>query len=395
MAPDVDLLDPGVHATHDLTTAFAWLRSNDPVHRHDGSATIWSITRYADVLAVVRDEDRFTSLRGNMLATLLRGRDAGAGKMVVVSDGRYHKALRSLLLTGFGPRYLGPVTESIATATAELLDGLVARGGGDFVAEVAAQVPLRAICELLGVPPGDRERILELTNAAMLAAPAGATSLPARIAQSEIMAYYVALAAERRDAPGRDIISLLVTGDVDGRPLTEEEILLNCYNLIVGGDETARLAMAGGLLALAEHPDQWQRLRAEADLVDSAAEEILRWTSPARHVGRTVVTDTELAGRRLGAGDVVLLWNISANFDEAVFAGPARLDLGRTPNKHLTFGYGPHFCIGAQLARAEIRALLTRLRTTVATVEITGDVSRIPSTFITGVEHLPVRLTPA
>ncbi|MER7728152.1 cytochrome P450 [Streptomyces sp. NPDC096323] len=391
-----DLLDPQVHATRDLTEVFGWLREHDPVHWHDGAPGFWSVTRHADVMRVVRDEQRFTSLRGNMLATLLRGHDPGAGKMLVVSDGPYHKALRRLLMSGFGPRFLGPITESIARATRTQLRALVARGGGDFVSEVAAQVPLQAICELLGVPARDRGEILELTNSAMLAAPPGeAMSSQARIAQSELLLYYISLAAERRDAPGSDIVSLLVQGEVDGRRLTEEEVLLNCYNLIIGGDETARLAMAGGLLALVEHPAQWARLRSDPGLVDSAVEEVLRWTTPARHVGRTVLSDTGLGGRTLRAGDVVVLWNIAANRDPAVFSEPEVFDLARTPNRHLTFGYGPHFCIGAQLARAEIRTMLTELRTTVSAIGLTSEATRIPSTFITGLETLPVAFVPA
>ncbi|HEY3502274.1 MAG TPA: cytochrome P450 [Actinocatenispora sp.] len=391
-APDVDLLDPAVHATRDLTEVWRWLRDHDPVRRYAGC---WAVTRHADVLRVARDTTHFTSLRGNMLDTLLRGHDAGAGRMLVVTDGPFHTGLRRLLADGFGPRTLGAVTGSIARAATDLVAGIVARGGGDLVAEVAAQIPLRAICELLGVPEADQPRVLELTNAAMLAAADDGIDLAARIARSEILLYYTHLAAGRRDVPGADVVSRLVTGTVDGRPLTDEEVLLNCYNLIIGGDETARLALAGGVLALAERPDAWARLRADADVVEPATEEVLRWTSPAAHVGRTVTAATELAGRTLVPGDVVTLWLVSANRDERVFAAPDAFDPGRRPNRHLTFGYGAHFCLGAQLARAEIRAVLTALRRTVAAVEVAGPVTRIPSTFITGVETLPVRLTPA
>ncbi|MFC4008663.1 cytochrome P450 [Nonomuraea purpurea] len=380
---DLDLLDPHLHAGHDLTGVWRWLRANDPVRRHE---RFWSVTRHADVLRVVRDPAAFTSLKGNMLPTLLRGHDPGAGRMIVVTDGPRHTHLRRLLTPGFGPRALGPITASITAATRELLGGLVRRGGGDFVAEVAAQVPLRAICELLGVPERDRQRVLELTGAAMLGE-GDDGGLPARIAQSEILLYYTRLAAERRTAPGDDVISLLVGGD-----LTEEEVLLNCYNLIIGGDETARLALAGGVLALATHDEQWARLRADPALVGPAVEEILRWTTPAAHVGRVAVRDVELAGRRVPAGDVVALWTVSANRDEAVFDDPGRFDVGRTPNRHLTFGHGPHFCLGAQLARAEIAALLADLRVSVRAVEVSGPVTWLPSNFVSGVASLPVTL---
>ncbi|MEV0383886.1 cytochrome P450 [Nonomuraea sp. NPDC050643] len=380
---ELDLLDPRLHATHDLTPVWRRLRAHDPVRRHD---RFWSVTRHADVLRVVRDPGTYTSLQGNMLRTLLRGHDPGAGRMIVVTDGRKHADLRRLLTPGFGPRTLGPVTRSIAEATRDRLGSLVERGGGDFVAEVAAQVPLRAICELLGVPVRDRRRVLELTGEAMLGE-AAPTSTTARIAQSEILLYYTRLAAERRAAPGDDVISLLVSAG-----LTEEEVLLNCYNLIIGGDETARLAMAGGVLALATHEEQWARLRADPALVPAAAEEILRWTTPAAHVGRTATRDTELSGRRIAAGDVVALWTVSANRDESVFAEPDRFDVARTPNRHLTFGYGPHFCLGAQLARAELQALLAELRTTVSEIEVAGPVTWLPSNFVNGIAALPVRL---
>jgi cytochrome P450 len=235
--------------------------------------------------------------------------------------------------------------------------------------------------------------VLELTGAAMLGEHAEQPGIEARIAQSEILLYYTRVAAERRAAPGSDLISLLVSSTVDGRPLTDEEVLLNCYNLIIGGDETARLALAGGLLALATHDEQWARLRADPALVETGTEEILRWTTPAAHVGRTVAADTELHGRRLAAGDAVTLWNVSANRDEEVFTDPDIFDLARRPNRHLTFGYGQHFCLGAQLARAEIQALLAELRTTVASIEVTGPVARVPSNFISGVQTLPVTLT--
>lgn len=380
---DLDLLDPRLHAVHDLTPLWRRLRATDPVRRHD---RFWSVTRHADVLRVVRDPDTYTSLRGNMLRTLLRGHDPGAGRMIVVTDGPRHAVLRRLLTPGFGPCALGPVTRSITEATKDLLAAFVAGGGGDFVGQVAAQVPLRAICELLGVPERDRQRVLELTAQAMLGEEEA--DLSARIAQSEILLYYTRLAAERRTSPGDDVISLLVSAD-----LTEEEVLLNCYNLIIGGDETARLAMAGGLLALATHDAQWARLRGDPALVAPATEEILRWTTPAAHVGRVATRTAELGGRRIEAGDVLALWTASANRDETVFDDPDRFDVARQPNRHLTFGHGPHFCLGAQLARAEIQALLSELRATVSRIELTGPVTWLPSSFVNGVVTLPVALT--
>ncbi|MEU6575124.1 cytochrome P450 [Streptomyces sp. NPDC046805] len=400
-AVDVDLLDPGLHARGELDAYWRRMRRDDPVSRHPvggGARAFWAVARHADAQAVVRDTRRFTSAGGNMLGTLLGGGDPAAGRMVVVTDGPFHTALRRLLARGFGPRALGPVARTVERATRALLGAFVERGGGDFVAEVAARIPLRAICELLGVPTADQERVLRLTNAAMLTEQSSdAAAEPAieqRIARNEILLYYTRLAAERRQAPGSDIISLLVEPGPEGRSLTDEEVLLNCYNLIIGGDETARLAMAEGIRALTEHPDQWQRLRDEPELTVSGTEEILRWSTPVVHIGRRATHDTELAGRTIAAGDVVTVWNTSANRDEAAFADPGIFDLARQPNQHLTFGYGPHFCVGAELARIEIRALLTELRRTVSAVEVVGPVPALVSNFLRGPAALPVALTP-
>jgi cytochrome P450 len=180
---------------------------------------------------------------------------------------------------------------------------------------------------------------------------------------------------------------------VDGRPLTDEEVLLNCYNLVIGGDETARLAMSGGLLALIQNPAQLARLRAEPDLIEPAVEEILRWTTPASHIGRTVTADTEVAGVPMAAGDVVTLWLKSANRDETVFDRPEVFDIGRSPNKHATFGHGQHFCLGAHLSRVEIRALLRTLIDEVTDIRQTGEPAYQESNFLTGVNSLPVAFT--
>ncbi|WP_330343272.1 cytochrome P450 [Streptomyces sp. NBC_00557] len=395
---ELDLLDLKLHATADLGPLWKRLRREAPVwwHRPRGDVPgFWVVTRYADVLSVLKDHKSFTVARGNMLGTLLHGGDTAAGRMVAVSDGRWHAGLRRLMLSGIGPRVLDLVKDIIETTTRDLVGRALERGDCDFARDVAAQIPLTAICELLGVPPQDRSRVLELTNQAMLSGGAEEPGVEIRVARSRILQYYANLAAVRGDVPGSDMVSLLATSEVDGRRLTKEEVLLNCYNLIVGGDETARLAMSGGLLALMENPQQWRRLRADPRLVDPAVEEILRWTSPASHIGRTALSDVTLHGEAIRAGDVVTVWNVSANRDERAFPEPDHFDIGRSPNRHLTFGHGLHFCIGAVLARLELRTMLRVLREQVASVEIRGEVRRIESNFITGVSSLPVTLNKA
>ncbi|GAA2083649.1 cytochrome P450 [Streptomyces albiaxialis] len=393
---DLNLLDLRLHATSDLGPVWRRLRDEAPVWWHPsrgGLPGFWVVTRYEDVVAVSKDNRHYTVARGNMLGTLLRGGDTAGGKMIAVSDGPWHAALRRLLISGFGPRALGVVAQTIETATRRVVTAALERGTCDFAREVAAQIPLTAICELLGVPEEDRASVLELTNAAMLTGGEDEPDIETRVARSRILGYYSRLAAERRDAPGGDLVSLLATSEVDGRPLTKEETLLNCYNLIVGGDETARLAMSGGVLALIDHPEQWKRLLADPAAVDPAVEEILRWTSPASHVGRTATAATELRGTRIEEGDIVTLWTPAANRDERAFDEPDTFDLARSPNRHVTFGHGAHFCIGAHLARTELRTLLHTLRTHATSIALTGPPRRIESNFITGISSLPVALS--
>lgn len=393
----LDLLDPQLHALYDLGPVFRRMRREAPVWRQpavDGRPGFRVLSRHADVQRLLRDTVSLTSVHGNMLGTLLRGGDAASEQMLVVTDGTWHAALRRVLAGGFGPRTLDAIATAITAATRQGLLRALDRGVCDFVADVAATVPLTAICELLGVPAADRPRVLSLTSEAMQGDIAEKSGLEARIAQNEILLYYSQLAAERRDSPGDDVISLLTSCEVEGRPLTEQEVLLNCYNLVIGGDETSRLAMAGGLLALSERPDQWEMLQGNPSLVDSAVEEILRWTAPAIHVARTARKSFSLHGQTIEAGEIVTLWIASANRDETVFAEPELFDVTRTPNRHLTFGYGQHFCLGAHLARLELRSMLTEMLRHVAVVVPAGPVEWLPSGFLNGISRLPLSMSP-
>ncbi|MEV6632798.1 cytochrome P450 [Actinoplanes sp. NPDC051470] len=393
----VNLLDPAVHRDHDLSALWRRLRAGAPVWRHPpaGAAPgFWVLSKHGDVMAAYRDAERFRSMSGNMLGTLTRGGDSAGGRMLVVTDGRRHTSLRRLMQTGFGPRVLGVVGDYVERATAGVVAAAVERGECDFAEDVASVIPLAAICELLDVPVADRPRILGLTRSALETEHGEQQSLESRLAQSEILLYYTRLAAERRDSPGADAVSLLATGLVEDRPLTAEEVVLNCYNLIIGGDETARLSMTTGLLALIEHEGEWDRLVSGEAGVPQAVEEILRWTTPAIHVGRVAATDVPIRGTTIPAGDIVTMWNVSANRDEDVFDRPDELILDRSPNRHITFGHGPHFCLGAHLAKVELRAMLTTLRESVAAVVPSGPVRWLSSNFLNGVESLPVVLKP-
>jgi cytochrome P450 len=390
---DLDLADPRIHAEHDISDIWAYLRSSVPVYRHHSTQHrkgFWVITRYDDVAAIYRDSDRFTSQYGNVLDTLLAGGDPGGGKMAVVTDGRRHADLRAIMLKAFAPRALATVVQNIRKASEKLLADVIDTGTCDFASDIAAKIPLAAICDMLDVPDSDRDRILRLTSSALAAESDAPNAEDSWAAKNEILMYFADLAQARRDAPRDDVVSLLATSDVAGCPLSHEEIVLNCYSLILGGDETTRYAMVGGALALAEHPQAWQALKDGQVSVESAVEEVLRWTTPTLHAGRTATCDVGLHGELIEAGDLVTTWNVSANRDERRFDRPGHFDVSRKPNKHLTFAYGPHFCLGAYLARIEIGAVLEGLRSMVSRMELAGTPKPVYSNFLNGFYSLPV-----
>ncbi|MEW1647590.1 cytochrome P450 [Streptomyces sp. NPDC091219] len=395
--PRTDLADPRVHAEYDLSDVWRHLRSEEPVYWQPetaGRPGFWVVTRYDDVAAVYKNKDAFTSERGNVLDTLLAGGDSAAGKMLAVTDGPDHSALRTVLNKPFGPRALEIVVESVRRSTWRLLAEAVERGTCDFAGEVAAHIPLAAICDLLGVPTADRGHIIELTSSALSSTDGVPTTETSWTSRNGLLLYFAELAESRRSKPYDDIVSLLVSQEVAGRPLSHEEIIFNCYSIIMGGHETTRLAMIGGLEALIAHPRQWELLKSGAVGTVTAVDEVLRWTTPALHGGRTATQDSFLGDAFIEEGDVVTVWNVSANHDERVFDHPERFDQARTPNKHLAFAHGAHFCIGAHLARQEISAVLEALRALVRTPVATAPPQRVFSSFLSGLATLPVALEP-
>ncbi|MFI6641779.1 cytochrome P450 [Streptomyces sp. NPDC050504] len=395
----LDLSDPRTFQERDMRAWWRRARAERPVYWQpvEGRAVpgFWVVAKHRDVMGVYRDNKRFTSERGNLLTTLLEGGDSAAGKMLAVTDGVRHRELRNLLLKAFAPRVLEPVVEGVKQRADRLVRQAVALGECDFAQDVAEHIPMATIADLLGVPEEDREYLLSLTKEALSTEEEGSGADDALVARNELLLYFSELAEERREDPRDDVVSVLATSTIDGEPLTEQEIVFNCYSVIIGGDETSRLSMICGMKELIDHPEQWRRLKSGEVTVESAVEELLRWVTPAMHFGRRAVTDVEIGGEPVREGDVVTLWNSSANYDEEVFDRPDVFDLGRTPNKHVSFGYGPHFCLGAFLGRAEISALLTALRTHVADAELTGPGKPIHSNFLHGYGSLPVSLRAA
>ncbi|WP_442738392.1 cytochrome P450 [Streptomyces pseudogriseolus] len=390
---EVDLADPALHAEEDLSELWRQLRAREPVHWQPGRDSrpgFWALTRYEDVVAAYRDTEHFSSDRGNVLDTLLAGGDSASGQMLPVMDGPRHAELRGALLKVLSPRALNRVVDSIRTASRDLLSRALDLGQCDFAQDIAGMLPLRAICDLLDVPRADRQRLLAMTSSALAAKSESCLRQDSWVSRGEILLYFSDLVAARRRRPGDDVISLLTQVRVGGLPLRDDEAILNCYSLILGGDETTRLALTGAVDALLDNPGQWRAYQAGEVATETAVEEVLRWTTPTLHAGRTAAADITLHGRTIRGGDVVTLWNVSANRDEEVFEEPDRFLLSRAPNRHLSFAYGSHFCLGAFLARVEIGAVLSAMRATVGSMTRMAPARRVYSNFLGGFGHLPL-----
>ncbi|MFI7207931.1 cytochrome P450 [Micromonospora aurantiaca] len=388
-----DLSDPTTFDDQDLGDLWRELRQTTPVAWHEpvgGRPGFWVVSRYSDVVDVYRDSGTYSSQGGNVLTTLLAGGDSAAGVMLPVTDGPRHRQLRNIILRALSPRTLERISASLRDRTERLLEGAIERGTCDFAADIASRIPMGTIAELLGVPAEDGAFLLSQTRSALSSDERDSKPKEAVEARHEILLYFGELLELRRKSPVPGVISELAEAVIDGAKLSDDEIVLNCYSLIVGGDETSRLTMIDAVNALAGHPDQWHLLRTGAADLATAVEEVLRWASPTMHFGRTCEADSQISGVRIAKGDIVTLWHSSANRDEMIFPSPDELALDRTPNRHLAFGYGPHFCLGATLARMELTELLRALRAKVAELEVTGAPQRIHSNFLTGFSSLPV-----
>jgi len=398
---DVDLLSPDVYtegAPHDM---FALLRREAPLFRHrdpDGP-DFWAVTRYRDVVAVSRDFASFSSWRRGALATEVPDSALEQQRLMMLNmDPPRHTKLRGLVNKGFTPRMIAELTERVRGICAALVEHAGERGECDFVAEVAAELPLQVIAEMLGVPAEDRHQVYEWSNRLV-----GGTDPdlrpPVDDGQDAAMQMYLyanEMALQRRERPRDDLVSVLMQAEVDGERLTEMEFDLFFMLLAVAGNETTRNLISGGMLALVEHPDQRRRLVADPSLLPAAVEEMLRWVTPVMNFRRTATRDCQVAGQPIAEGDKVILYYPSANRDEAVFDSADRFDVGRDPNEHLGFGGGgPHFCLGANLARLEIRLMFEALLRRFPEAELAGPVRRLRSNFLSGIKSMPVRLQPS
>ncbi|GHF52353.1 cytochrome P450 [Streptomyces mashuensis] len=396
--PDLDLADP--HFYTDPRHHGIWRAARDahPVAWTESARTggFWSVTTHAEGSAVLRNPQVFVSGLGMRLGADPRGVEAAAGRMLVVSDGAAHRRLRSAHQSWFNGRAVAALLPVLRRQVDARLGELLARGGPfDAVAELAEWMPTWVLFEMMDIPGPDRDELAGIMARAFDDADESAAGAAGRTAaHTEIFAYFAGLLDDRRDCPGRDIVSSLATAEAHGRPFTDDEVLLNCDGLMNGGLETTPHAVSGALLALARRPDAWRLLKQDPGLLDTAVEEVLRWTSPALHAMRTAAEDTTLGGARIRRGDRVVVWLPSCNHDERVFPDPDAFEIGRRPNPHLGFGGGPHYCVGSTLARAEVRCLLEALLRHVKSIEVTGDAPRRPSNFLRGLQRLEVELVP-
>ncbi|MFN8036876.1 MAG: cytochrome P450 [Acidimicrobiia bacterium] len=406
---DIDLtdLDRFTHGfPHDV---FTRLRRDAPVFFHEptehtpGGEGFWVLSRHADVTAVAADGATFSSAaagRPTGGGTLIEDLPDGfaSGVLLNMMDDPRHQRIRQLVTPAVAPRALARLEPGLRARTDAILDAVVARGTCDLVVDVAAELPLQAAAELLGVPQADRHQLFAWANANLDFADRDLGERTERSieASAALGEYGTRLVEQKRRCPADDMMSAVVNGTIPGaggapeHPTDLESLMF--FNLMVSaGSETTRNAIAIGLLALAGAPEAWDALRADRSLLVPATEEILRWTSVTTYNRRTATRDVEVGGRTIKAGEKVTLWWASANRDEAVFDRPFEFDVRRSPNPHVTFGHGGHFCLGANLARIEIRLVLEGLLDRVRTFEVTGEVEWTRTNKHTGLRHLPVR----
>jgi len=320
---------------------------------------------------------------------------------MVTMDPPIHTRYRRLVNKGFTPRMIGELQQSIHNVADEIIDGICESGSADFVIDVAAELPLVVLAELLGVPPEDRAKMFDWSNRMIGREDAeyqGAQAVAeenAALAAAELYGYAAALYDQKRAQPGGDLMSVLTQVELDGEHLSELELELFFLLLAVAGNETTRNLMSGAMVAFSQFPDQWERLRNDRSLLPSAVEEMLRFVTPVMNFRRQATEDVEIGGQVIKEGDKVVFFHISANRDETVFEDADRFDIGRKPNPHMAFGGGgPHFCLGANLARMEIVVMFEHLLDRLPDLHVDGTVERLQSNFINGVKHLPVAFTP-
>ena len=396
----VDLSDDQSFAAGFPHDFFTYLRNHAPLYWHeptnltpDGEG-FWVVSRYRDIETIIMDPKTFSSDSGG-------ARDGGgtaikdeptAGKMLNQTDDPHHKRLRALVNKGFTVKAVNALEQELRARTRSLLGQLKSGEVFDFARRVSREIPTQAICLVLGVPEEDRLKLADLVDQAI---ETPSTSVMASEYAKQLRRYAQEIVETKRAQPSNDILSAIVHAEFeeDGSTLSDYELRSFFALLFPAGAETTTRAISGGMLAMLENPNEWQKLRAEPELIKTAVEEIIRWTTPSAYKRRTATCETEIHGLNIREGDKVTFWEMSANRDSTVFDSPFEFNIARSPNKHLGFGAGVHFCLGAALARLELRIVFEELVHFEHTLSLNGDPQWMPNNRLVGLKSLPVRLS--
>jgi cholest-4-en-3-one 26-monooxygenase len=371
--------------------AFKWMRDNAPAY-FDEPGSVWGITRYADIKEISKDPDTFSNAGG------IRP-DSDALPMMIDTDAPEHVRRRRLVSEGFTPRRIRESEEGIRTICDAIIDRVCEAGSADFVRDIAAPLPMIVIGNMLGVAPEDRDALLRWSDDMLkgLGSPDPGALDRATVAAGEYAEYILAVAEQRRrDSQSGDLIGTLVHAEIEGDRLDEQSLIYESLLILIGGDETTRHVISGGMYELLCHPDQLAMLASDRTLMPSAMEEMLRWVSPIKNMARQMTRDVEFGGQTLHKGEKLLLLYPSANRDERVFDRPETFDITRTPNEHMAFGFGSHFCLGNRLARMELSVMFDRLLDRLPDIALAEDVEppKRAANFVSGYETMPVVFTP-
>ena len=406
---DIDLTAAAAYVEAVPHEWFSYLRTNAPVwwHEETDGPGFWCVTKYDDCVAVNREYDTFSSAQKATFIWELPNEAIEQQKLMMLNmDPPLHTRYRRLVNTGFTPRTISALEEKIHRTADDIIDAVIEKGEADFVTDIAAELPLVVIAELLGVPQEDRHNMFDWSNRMIGRLDSeyaeGDTTLamddPEFTTQAamELYAYASDLYAKKRLDPHEDLMSVLTQVEVEGDKLSELELELFFLLLTVAGNETTRNLISGAMFTFFQNPDQWAKLRDDRSLMAKAVEEMLRYVTPVMNFRRQTTRPTELRGQKIGADEKVVFFHISGNRDEDIFENPQEFDISRSPNPHMAFGGGgPHFCLGANLARMEIRVMFEHLLDRIPDLHQDGDLQRLQSSFINGYKHLPIAFPPA
>ena len=400
---NIDIIGPDHYAKNGYPHGeWTYLRKHKPVFwcEHPNTDPFWAITKHADIVQISRQPRLF--LNGPRLLIFVPEEGVEPAptppfRHLLDMDPPEHGEYRAIVSRRFTPRGVRELEPQIDAIAKKVLDDVTGRESCDFVIDISSKIPLAVIAELLGVPHQDWEQLFQWTNETIGGSDpefqqGTSTQETLDRARLGLFQYFSDMVAERLKHPTNDITGIVANAKINGRALPQLELLSYFFLLVVAGNETTRNATTGGLLALIENPDQWERLKKDRSLLKSAVEEIVRWTTPVIQFARTATEDTEIRGQKITAGESVCLFYPSANRDEEVFDEPFKFDIGRNPNPHIAFGIGEHFCLGANLARLELEAIFRQIIERMEYAELAGPVSRLRSSFVGGIKHMPIKM---